>query len=204
MKKLITLLLVLVTLNGYSQLVIDNEKIENLCLEYSNTFRDTIDWRYSDSKCKKAADMQLQHIVKINKPTHNHSNPNYREPESRYDLFHTDKIKVTNKYNEKGYSMLSTQSYKGEVVLWLNNYSFNIDSNLETQISKKIIDKFMSSPFHKSTLLSNIRISTKSFHGYFSTDVKVLKIDKKSNKVYVRIYCVGIFGEDWDMTEYIN
>ena len=83
MKKIITLLILLVSLNGYSQLVIDNEKIENLCLEYSNSFRDTIDWRYSDSKCKKAADMQLQHIVKINKPTHKHSNPNYREPESR-------------------------------------------------------------------------------------------------------------------------
>jgi hypothetical protein len=203
MKKLITLLLVLVTLNGYSQLVIDNEKIENLCLEYSNSFRDTIDWRYSDPKCKKAADMQLQHIIKINKPTHNHSNPNYRESESRYDLFHTEKIKVKSQ-NEKGYVMLSTQSYKGEVVIWLNNYSFNIDSTLETRISKKIIDGFMDSPGHKHDLLYSLRWVTKSFHGYFSTDVKVLKIDKLSNKVYLRIYCVGVFGKDIDMSEYIN
>ena len=203
MKKLITLLLVLVTLNGYSQVVIDNEKIEKLCLENSNTFRDIIDWRYSDPKCKKAADMQLQYVVKINKPTHNNSNPNYSEPKSRYDLFHTDRVKVKSQ-NEKGYAMLNTQSYKGEVVLWLNDYSFNIDSTLESQISKKIIDKFMSSPLHKSILLNNVRWVTKSFHGYFSTDIKVLKIDKESNKVYVRIYCVGIFGRDKDMSEYIN
>ena len=44
----------------------------------------------------------------------------------------------------------------------------------------------------------------KNEYGYFSTDIKVLKIDKESNKVYVRIYCVGIFGKDWDMSEYIN
>ena len=96
MKKLITLLLVLVSLNGYSQISIDNEKIENLCFELHNTYRDSSTQRITFVGCKKASDFQVDYLYKNNVVTHKNPTYGYQTQEERFSKFNIETVRLKN------------------------------------------------------------------------------------------------------------
>ena len=191
MKKLITLLLVLVTLNGYGQVVIDNEKIEKLCFEIHNTYRDSSYQRILHEGCKKAADFQVDYMYKMNKATHQNATYGYYEPEDRFEKFNPETEKRIDIYGRPWEKKLYI--YNGEVAHCTWNYSFKVDSLLEEKIARHIMNKFVNSPGHFFALKRSM-VKGNIYYGYFSVRTLKLSYDPKENRVYLNIYCVGVFG----------
>tara|TARA_R110000803_G_scaffold207867_1_gene276099 strand:- start:2424 stop:3038 length:615 start_codon:yes stop_codon:yes gene_type:complete len=195
MKKLITLLLVLVTLNGYSQVVIDNEKIEKLCFEIHNTYRDSSHQREIMEGCKKAADFQVDYLYKNNVVTHKNPTYGYQTQEERFSKFNTETIKLKDYYDNTKYKEYPKYDYDAEIITYCNNHSFKVDSLLEKNISKRIINNFVKSKGHFYGMTLNM-YKGKNHYGYFSVRTKIIKYDEEKNLVYLNIYCVGVFGSE--------
>ena len=195
MKKLITLLILLVSLNGYGQVVIDNEKIEKLCFEIHNTYRDSSHQRILHKGCKKAADYQVDYLFKNGVVSHKNPKVGYETGEERFSKFNTETIKLKDYYDNSKYKEYPKYDYDGEIITYSYNHKFSVDSLLEKNISKYIINNFVKSKGHFYTMTLNSYKSQNHF-GYFSVRTKVIEYDEKSNEVYLLIYCVGMFGSE--------
>jgi len=195
MKKLITLLLVSVTLNGYGQVVIDNEKIEKLCFEIHNTYRDSSHQRILHEGCKKAADFQVDYMYINSVVSHKNPKVGYETQEERFSKFNTETIKLKDYYDNTKYKEYPKYDYDGEIITYSYNHKFSVDSLLEKNISKYIINNFVKSKGHFYTMTLN-SYKSQNHYGYFSVRTKVIEYDEKSNQVYLLIYCVGMFGSE--------
>ena len=191
MKKLIPLLILFTSLNVYGQVVIDNEKIEKLCFEIHNTYRDSLCQRILHKGCKKAADFQVDYMYKMNKATHQNSTYGYYEPEDRFEKFNPETEKKIDIYGRPWEKKL--YKYDGEVAHHTWNYSFKVDSLLEENIARHIMNKFVNSPGHFHALKHGKK-KEYNYYGYFSVRTLKLSYDPKENRVYLNIYCVGVFG----------
>jgi len=193
MKKVMTLLLVLVTLNGYSQTKIDNSKIERLCFELHNSHRDTSHQRKISKDCKKATDYQIDYLFKNNLVSHENPNYGFKKPSERYSKFNTDSIKIKSLQNKRGWVKFEKTSYAGEIITMGSGHIYKKDSLLEISISKQIIKNFVSCPGHYY-IMKDVSYETIREFGYFSVRTKILEETNDTVKVY--FLCVGMFGSE--------
>ena len=195
MKKLITLLLLLLSVSSYSQVVIDNEKVEKLCFEIHNTYRDSAHQRILHEGCKKAANFQVDYLYKNGIVSHKNPKVGYETQEERFSKFNTETIKLKDYYDNTKYKEYPKYDYDGEIITYSYNHKFSVDSLLEKNISKYIINNFVNSKGHFYTMTLN-SYKSQNHYGYFSVRTKVIEYDEKSNQVYLLIYCVGMFGSE--------
>ena len=195
MKKLIPLLILFTSLNVYSQVVIDNEKIEKLCFEIHNTYRDSSHQRILHEGCKKAADFQVDYMYINSVVSHKNPKVGYETQEERFSKFNTETIKLKDYYDNTKYKEYPKYDYDGEIITYSYNHKFSVDSLLEKNISKYIINNFVKSKGHFYTMTLN-SYKSQNHYGYFSVRTKVIEYDEKSNQVYLLIYCVGMFGSE--------
>ena len=178
---------------SFAQSKIDNSKIESLCFELHNTYRDTLHKRNVSNNCKKASDYQVDYLFKNNLTTHDNPNKGYEEPDDRYGKFNTDSIKIKNTESIKGWRKFAKTDCSGEILTMGSGFVYKKDSLLEKNIAKQIITNFLNSPHHKVSMTIN-NYNTINEIGYFSVRTRILEETEDTVEVY--FICVAIFGSE--------
>lgn len=193
MKNLIVIFFFLIGVNVFSQTKIDNSKIESLCFDLHNTYRDSLHKRIVSKNCKKASDYQVDYLFKNNLTTHDNPNKGFGEPDDRYSKFNTDSIKIKSLQNPKGWKKFAKTDCSGEILTMSSGFIYKKDSLLERNIAKQIITNFVKSPGHKVLMTTN-NYNTINEIGYFSVRTRILEETEDTVKVY--FICVAIFGSE--------
>jgi hypothetical protein len=217
MKKLITLLLVLVTLNVHSQYVlnvddINIDSIEYYMFEMVNEHRDSIGknkW-YRSLTCKKAGEHFLDYIKEYNQTLkesgHTQLYPvngikTLSRPIDRYNYFYDEGtitycegLKTKTKF--EFYGEIITRDYVKFGEHWASrkwvgsDTSFKVISNKD--IARNLLNNFMKSKGHYGILASTIRYQNNNlYRGYFKVMIT------PSNNERVNIYAIGVFDCSW-------
>ena len=177
----------------FSQTKIDNSKIESVCFDLHNTYRDTLHKRNVSINCKKASDYQVDYLFKNNLTTHDNPNKGFEEPDDRYGKFNTDSIKIKSLQNPKGWKKFAKTDCSGEILTMGSGFVYKKDSLLEQNIAKQIITNFINSPRHKVLMTLN-HYNTINEIGYFSVRTRILEETEETVEVY--FICVAIFGSE--------
>ena len=183
--------------NADSQFFIDFEKVEKHCFELHNTYRDSNAQRTISDGCKKAADAQVDYLAKEQLCQHENTTFLHVNPEDRFKKYNTETVKIIDFYDQSKYTEKPKYSYDGEIITCAWNHSFQVDSLLEKNISKYIINNFVKSKPHFHIMKNAGMVDKFSYSGYFSVREKVVEYDELSNTVYLDIYCVAIFGSEY-------
>ena len=193
MKNLLVVLFFLLGFGCFSQTKINNSKIESLCFELHNTYRDTLHKRNVSNNCKKASDYQVDYLFKNNLTTHDNPNKGFEDPYDRYSKFNTDSIKIKNTESIKGWVKKPKTDCSGEILTMGSGFVYKKDSLLEKNIAKQIITNFANSPSHKVLMTIN-NYNTINEIGYFSVRTRILEETEDTVEVY--FICVAIFGSE--------
>jgi len=212
MKKLITLLLVLVTLNGYSQYVLSVEDINVDSIEYymfemMNEYRETLgkNKRYRSLTCKKAGDHFLDYIKTYNQTLKESGHLQLypindikilRRPNDRYMYFYNegnlsirDGLIIKPKYYYTGEIITRSSVYVGKHwtnVKWVGTDTpFTVINN--KMIAQSLLKDFITSKGHHTILISSINKEEYIDRGYFR-----VMITPKQKDCY-NIYAIGVF-----------
>ena len=224
MKKLITLLLVLVTLNGYSQYVlsvedIDVDSIEYYMFEMLNEHRDSIgkNKMYRSLTCKKSGEHFLDYIKKYNQTLkesgHTQLYPingikTLRRPSDRHNYFY-DEGTIT--YCE-GLKTVPKFEFYGEIITrdyvkfgehwsrrrWVGSTTpFRVINNKD--IARNLLNNFMESQGHYKIMASiPVHIKNNLYRGYFRVMITPYTNEK------VNIYAIGFFDSSWICNSFKN
>ena len=211
MKKLITLLLVLVTLNGYSQYVqsvedINVDSIEYYMFEMMNEYRESLGMnkRYRSLACKEAGDHFLDYIKNHNQTLKESGHLQLypingikilRRPSDRYKYFYNegnismyDGLKIKPKYFYNGEIITRSSVYVGKhwsKRKWVgSNSNFTVINN--KIIAQSLLKDFIESKGHHAILISFLK-KEKIDRGYF----RVMITPKQ--KDWYNIYAIGVF-----------
>lgn len=185
----------------FAQPKIDNVKVEKFCFELHNALRDSSRQRSVNLDCKKASDYQVNYLFQNNLITHDNINPGYERPSNRFEKFMSETVKVKDRDNPKILHTHLKYKYDGEIATWSKGYEFKNDNLLEFNIANHIINNFINSPGHYSSMI-NVSCCDFKQNGYFSTKIRVLDYNETTKVFKLEIYCVAMFGTEYPYRNY--
>lgn len=191
------LFLFLSTLTSFviSQNFIDTKSIELKILDLNSKHRVSkgeSERTYSEV-CKKAADLQLDYLVKNSLISHS-SNITLKgkkllEPYQRFDYFNKDSIKPANSSGK-----IPLNWYVGEVIGFMIEDYVN-DSTINNKIATNIYNGFCNSKMHNYIINAHNYFAERKTTGYFSVKVRVL--EQTTETLNLEIYCVGVMSNTY-------